>query len=110
MATVGRTQHDVEQLYDRLYERYVRPLEVEQYGKYIAVAEDGRSVGGQTRFEAARDAAANLSDGAAILRAAASIERAEAREVIFELVYGIAVRDTIAEPMIASENASKSES
>lgn len=49
------------------------------------------------RFEAARDEAAALADGAAILQAAASVERQEAREVIFELVYGIAVRDTIAD-------------
>lgn len=52
---------------------------------------------GPERFEASRDAAAALDDGAAILRAAASITQPEAREVIFELVYGIAVRDTIAE-------------
>jgi hypothetical protein len=52
---------------------------------------------GETRFEAARDAAAALADGAAILQAAKGVERLEAREVIFELVYGIAVRDTIAE-------------
>jgi hypothetical protein len=51
---------------------------------------------GEKRFEAARDAAAALSDGNAILGAAASIDNPEAREVIFELVYGIAVRDTIA--------------
>jgi hypothetical protein len=52
---------------------------------------------GEQRFEAARDAAAALADGAAILQAAKGVERPEAREVIFELVYGIAVRDTIAE-------------
>jgi hypothetical protein len=51
---------------------------------------------GEKRFDAARDAAAVLDDGAAILREAAAVERQEAREVIFELVYGIAVRDTIA--------------
>jgi hypothetical protein len=51
---------------------------------------------GPKRFEAARDAAAALADAAAILQAAAGIERMEAREIIFELVYGIAVRDTIA--------------
>lgn len=56
---------------------------------------------GEKRFEAARDAAAALADGAAILRAAGQVERPEAREVIFELVYGIALRDTIA----ASEGA-----
>ncbi len=51
---------------------------------------------GAQRFDAARDEAAALPDGAAILRAAASISRQDAREVIFELVYGIAIRDTIA--------------
>ena len=51
---------------------------------------------GEKRFEAARDAAAALDDGDAILKAAASVERQEAREIIYELVYGIAVRDTIA--------------
>jgi len=51
---------------------------------------------GAERFDAARDEAAGLADGGAILRAASSVTRPEAREVIFELVYGIAVRDTIA--------------
>lgn len=51
---------------------------------------------GEKRFEAARDAAAGLADGNAILGAAASVDRLEAQEIIFELVYGIAVRDTIA--------------
>lgn len=59
---------------------------------------------GEKRFEAARDAAANLSDGAAILAAAQKVERVEAREIIFELVYGIAVRDTIAESEAAMLN------
>ncbi|HXK18858.1 MAG TPA: hypothetical protein VNG33_13700 [Polyangiaceae bacterium] len=59
---------------------------------------------GEKRFEAARDAAAALADGAAILGAAASVERVEAREIIFELVYSIAVRDTIAESEAALLN------
>jgi hypothetical protein len=59
---------------------------------------------GPERFEATRDAAAALADGAAILQAAASVERMEAREVIFELVYGIAVKDTIAESEAALLN------
>jgi GMP synthase PP-ATPase subunit len=59
---------------------------------------------GEQRFEAARDAAAALDDGAAILQAAKSVERGEAREVIFELVYSIAVRDTIAESEAAMLN------
>ncbi len=59
---------------------------------------------GEKRFEAARDAAAALSDGSAILSAAASIDGLEAREVIFELVYGIAVRDTISQSEAALLN------
>ena len=50
------------------------------------------------------DAAAALVDNAAILRAAGEVERPEAREVIFELVYDIAVRDTIAESEAALLN------
>jgi hypothetical protein len=59
---------------------------------------------GEKRFEAARDAAAALSDGSAILTAASRIDRIDAREVIFELVYGIAVRDTIAQSEAALLN------
>jgi hypothetical protein len=59
---------------------------------------------GEKRFEAARDAAAALDDGSAILRAAGTIERPEAREIVFELVYSIAVRDTIAESEAALLN------
>jgi hypothetical protein len=59
---------------------------------------------GEQRFEAARDAAAALADGRAILGAAATVDRPEARDVIFELVYSIAVRDTIAESEAALLN------
>jgi len=59
---------------------------------------------GEQRFEATRDAAAALADGAAILRAAAGVTRQEAREVVFELVYGITVRDTIADSEAALLN------
>jgi 3-polyprenyl-4-hydroxybenzoate decarboxylase len=51
---------------------------------------------GPDRLAEARDAAAALSDAQAMLQAARAVERAEAREVIFELVYDIAARDTIA--------------
>lgn len=52
---------------------------------------------GEERFEAARDAAAALADGRGILAAAAQIDRPEAREVVFELVYGVAITGTIAD-------------
>ncbi|HEY6077921.1 MAG TPA: TerB family tellurite resistance protein [Polyangiaceae bacterium] len=51
---------------------------------------------GPERFDAARDAAAGLADGRSILTAAAQVQRPEAREVVFELVYGIAITGTIA--------------
>jgi tellurite resistance protein len=60
---------------------------------------------GPERFDAARDAAASLADNAAILRAAAAVQRQEAREVIFELAYDIAMRDTIAESEAGLLNA-----
>jgi uncharacterized tellurite resistance protein B-like protein len=59
---------------------------------------------GAERFEAARDEAAALSDGASILRAAAGVDRQEAREVVFELVYGMAVQGTIDESETALLN------
>jgi hypothetical protein len=52
---------------------------------------------GAERFEAASGEAARLPDGAAILRAASKVERPEAREVIFELLYDMAITDTIVE-------------
>ena len=51
---------------------------------------------GAERFEAARDAAAGLADGSSILAAAAQVQQPEAREVVFELVYGVAIAGTIA--------------
>jgi Tellurite resistance protein TerB len=59
---------------------------------------------GPEGFEAARDQAAALADGSSILGAAASIERQEAREVVFELVYGMALQGTIAESESALMN------
>ncbi len=59
---------------------------------------------GEERFEAARDQAAALADGSSILRAAASVERQEAREVVFELVYGMAIQGTIADSEAALLN------
>src|SRR5215208_8027318 len=38
---------------DRVYEEYGKPLEAGHWGKFIAIAPDGRSVLGDTRLEAA---------------------------------------------------------
>ena len=50
----------------------------------------------EERFGHVRDAAAALEDGAAIMKAAQGIERTEAREVIFGVLYEMAIPDTIA--------------
>jgi hypothetical protein len=48
------------------------------------------------RFAEVRDAAAALEDGAAIMKAAQSITNPESREVIFGVLYEMAIPDTIA--------------
>jgi hypothetical protein len=52
---------------------------------------------GTERFEAVASEAASLPDSGAILRAAAKVERIEAREVIYELLYDMAITDSIVE-------------
>jgi hypothetical protein len=52
---------------------------------------------GAERFEKVRDAAAKLGDGDAILKAAARVERPEARAVIFDRILDVAAPDTVAE-------------
>jgi hypothetical protein len=45
---------------NRLYERYVKPLEPEHCDEYVAVSGDGRIVVGKTLFEAVEQATAVL--------------------------------------------------
>ncbi len=49
------------------------------------------------RFERVRDAASALDSGSAILKAAASVTRPEARELIFNTLIEMALPDTIPE-------------
>lgn len=52
---------------------------------------------GPGRFEKARDAAAELDGGDAILKAAANVTRPEARSTIYEIVVDTAAPDMISE-------------
>ena len=47
------------------------------------------------RFQRVRDAAAALEDNAAIFKAAEGVARLEARELIFAVLYEMAIPDTI---------------
>ena len=49
------TNEQFESEADRLYERYVRPLERKHWGKYVAVSEDGEAVLGESVTELLRD-------------------------------------------------------
>ena len=48
------------------------------------------------RFRRVRDAAGELDDGAAIMKAAQSVANPDARELIFGVLYEMAIPDTIA--------------
>jgi hypothetical protein len=48
------------------------------------------------RFQRVRDAAGELDGGAAIMKAAEGVTRADARELIFGVLYEMAIPDTIA--------------
>ncbi len=53
---------------DLLYKRYGRPLEIEHTGKYVATADSGQFVLGNTRLEVARQARTNLWSGSYIFK------------------------------------------
>lgn len=52
---------------------------------------------GREAFDRAAKEAADLRDNEAILRTAGNVKRREAREVLFELIYDMAMRESIAE-------------
>jgi hypothetical protein len=51
------TKHPRKQDADRLYEKYVKPLEKEQRGKYVLVTPDGQTIFTSTLLEAVQKAA-----------------------------------------------------
>ena len=50
MSLVSKEQQE---LGDRLYATYAKPLEADHYGEYIAIAADGRFVLAATAYDAA---------------------------------------------------------
>ena len=54
---------EIEQLYDKLYKRYGKPLEKEHGGEYLAVSRDGRTILGRNLVELTDEAAEALGPG-----------------------------------------------
>ena len=53
---------------DKLYERYAKPLEAEHWGKYIAIATDGRTMLGTDMTEVQYDATRHFGGGVRIFK------------------------------------------
>lgn len=62
------TRQQREALADALYERYGRPLEREHWGKYVAIAESGQFVLGESLTETMERATGTLGRGTIIFR------------------------------------------
>lgn len=56
-------QHDLEQRYEAMYDRYGKPLESEYGGKYLAVSPRGETLLGVSLREVARQATARFGPG-----------------------------------------------
>ena len=63
MTADAEKQHDLEQRYEQLYERYGRPLEAEHAGEYLAVSQRGETLLGESLREVARQATARFGPG-----------------------------------------------
>jgi hypothetical protein len=53
---------------DRLYDRYARHLENEHWGKYVAIAKDGRVVMGETAVAVAQEAIDRFGRGSFLFK------------------------------------------
>lgn len=56
MAANQQDKQETEHLYEELYERYGKPLENKNKGKYLAVSKEGKTILGSTLREVARKA------------------------------------------------------
>jgi hypothetical protein len=63
MADQGLTRR-----FDDLYEQYVKPVESQYHGKYVAVAPDGRMVFGESRYEVVKAATEVLGSDSCIYK------------------------------------------
>jgi hypothetical protein len=64
METVKQTsQEETERLYDELYERHGKPLELEHRGAYLAVSPRGETILGSSLLEVAQQAKQRFGSG-----------------------------------------------
>jgi hypothetical protein len=65
MSTVDKTlKHQA----DDLYQRYGKPLEADHWGKYVAIASDGRTIISRSHLDAADKALSMFGRGSFIFR------------------------------------------
>lgn len=57
------TDEDRNQLADKLYEEYGKPLEKKHWGEYVAISQSGKTVLGSTLLETMKKATATIGRG-----------------------------------------------
>ncbi len=62
-AADGQNTKEIERLYDDLYEKYGRPLEVAHKGDYVAISPKGETITGKTLLDVAQRATAAFGPG-----------------------------------------------
>jgi len=60
---------------DRLYEAYVKPLERDHHGQYVAVAADGRTVVGPSELEVVKEAVERFGRGSVVYKLGEAIRK-----------------------------------
>lgn len=69
MSAIDQTgQDEIEQLYDRFYEQYGKPLEAEHCGEYVAVSPRGETILGATLLDVAQQAKIRFGTGSFIYK------------------------------------------
>lgn len=63
MPTTHHASKETERLYERLYERYGKPLEAEHTGEYLAVSPKGQTILGTSLRDVARQATTQFGPG-----------------------------------------------
>ena len=69
------SQEELLQEADRLYDAYVKPLEEQHLGQYVAVAADGRTIIGSSELEVLKEAVETFGPGSFMFRFGEAIRR-----------------------------------
>jgi hypothetical protein len=59
---------EMDRLADQLYERYGRPMEAEHWGKFVAIARDGRTLLGESLSGLLEEASSTFGPGVFVFK------------------------------------------